>query len=235
MKIIRGTTVKIISLMFLSTVVYSSAQAAFWNKSGNGNLEHRQYSLPKFKEVEVSGSFDLVVKSGPQEVELTVDSNLFDAIELNVKDEKLVVDSSWRIKPTSRPRLILSMEKLESLNASGSVFTTASLNGVTGSLLLKMTGSSTADLKDLSLTKLDIDTSGSTMLTGSGKVSEFKVSSMGSLNVEFEELKILNAHLNVSGESKLKFGSVRTITGKVSGSNSITYLYPPTTSEIKRN
>lgn len=211
------------------------ASAAFWEKKGNGQIESRSFDVGTFESIAVDGSFDLDIRPGQPSVAVALDSNLFEDLGVKVDRTVLTIKTGWRAKASSRPRVAISLPNLLAVKTTGNVNTSISVAAQAKNLALDLTGSGHAAIKDAALDSLKINSFGSINLTAQGKVGALDLDAGGQFGGHFENLAIDTATVDAGGDCTLRFGALKSISGKVSGSSSVTYDQTPEHSNLKSN
>jgi hypothetical protein len=209
--------------------------SAFWNKNGNGSVETRSFDLSGFNEVAVDGDAALVIKIGAPSVTIAVDSNLFELVDVGVTDGRLEVKTSWRMKPTSRPQVVVTLPSVKNISLNGNVETQVTLGANDKSLALETNGFSNVHVTNAQLDNLVIEANGGSTVDVKGRVHGLDLEIAGNFRGEFQELDVEEAKVEGAGSTTLLFGMVASISGNLSGLNSVTYKVPPKQSTLKTN
>lgn len=213
----------------------ASTASAFWNKNGNGSVETRSFDLSGFSQVAVDGEAALVIKVGEPSVTVAVDSNLFELVDVGVTDGRLEVKTSWRMKPTSRPQVVVTLPSVNKISLNGNVETQVTLGTNDKRLALETNGFSNIHITNALLDSLVIEANGGSTVDVKGRVQKLGLENAGNFRGEFQELAVEQAKVDGAGSTTLLFGTVASISGSLNGLNSVTYKVPPKQSTLRTN
>ena len=130
---------------------------------GSRNLVTETREVGSFTSIELSGAvkLDLVVDAAAtQSVTVTYDDNIIDRLVTEVRGDTLVLELTGTVNLTGSAdrRVAVTMNELLALDMSGA--TTVDATGTAISYRLDASGASTASLRDLVATDIEIDVSG---------------------------------------------------------------------------
>src|SRR6267378_1434417 len=86
---------------------------------GNGHLVSEQRNVDPFVNVETGGAFRVEWHSGAPSASITVDENLLQYVEMEVRDKVLHVRTTRSVRPTHSIRLALTSNALEGASFRG--------------------------------------------------------------------------------------------------------------------
>src|SRR5256886_16853900 len=86
---------------------------------GNGHLITEQRKFDPFKNIETGGAFRVEWHSGAPSASITVDENLMQHVEMEVRDKVLHVRTTRWVRPTHSIKLELASNALEGASFSG--------------------------------------------------------------------------------------------------------------------
>ena len=86
---------------------------------GNGHLVSEQRNVGPFVNVETGGAFRVEWNRGAPSASITVDENLMQYVEMEVRDKVLHVRTTRSVRPTHSIRLALTSSALEGASFSG--------------------------------------------------------------------------------------------------------------------
>src|SRR5205823_12679479 len=86
---------------------------------GNGRVVSEQRNVDPFVNVETGGAFRVEWNSGAPSASITVDENLMQHVEMEVRDKVLHVRTTRSVRPTHSIRLGLISNALEGVSFSG--------------------------------------------------------------------------------------------------------------------
>ena len=150
----------------------SMAGASGVGEEGSGNLVTERLALSGFTGIEVGGSWQVTVRPGPYDVQVTVDDNVVDEVRVEVRGDALHVG----LRPQLRLRRVtlraqVTMPALDAVGVSGSADGTFA-DFESPSLRLSVTGSGDVEGSGISVGFLDAGVSGSGDITLEGCASE---------------------------------------------------------------
>ena len=148
------------------------ASATGGSEEGSGNLVTERFDLSGFTGIEVGGSWQVTVRPGPYDVQVTVDDNVVDDIRVEVRGDAL----HFGLRPQIRLRRVtlraqVTMPALDAVAVSGSGDATFS-DFESPSLRLSVTGSGDVEGSGISVGVLAAGVSGSGDITLEGCASE---------------------------------------------------------------
>src|SRR2546423_1054137 len=85
---------------------------------GNGRLVSEQRKVDPFVNIETGGAFRVEWHSGAPSASITVDENLMQYVEMEVRDKVLHVRTARSVRPTHSIRLALTSNALEGASFS---------------------------------------------------------------------------------------------------------------------
>lgn len=258
-------------VVFLVLILLSITIAGFASeKKGNGNLVTQKITVSDYDEIEIKGSnincdesFSKSWKNltqskddTPQLVNytqsrsaasltLTIDENLFSELNVQVRGNKLIIDTKNNIRITpSRLLIKTNSTSLKSVRIFGPIEFRVKGNLTADDLALKITGSGDIELKeslkvlnltaevvgsgDITIEKLtcnDINArvagSGDIFLCGKAGRGTYNVA--GSGDIKASELHVETLQCTVAGSGDIKANAWGTLNASVDGSGDIRY------------
>jgi hypothetical protein len=205
-----------------------------------GAITTETRTVPEFQAIALSGSMDLVVRQGPQQVEVTAGDKQLPQIETVVENGKngptLLVrwkreagerGWSWKWnsndwKANNKLRVTVSVPRLSALSASGSgdivveAFSTPALK-------VALTGSGDAKLKSLTTDELGISIAGSGDVAGNGSATKLTISIAGSGDVRFSDLRADDVKVTIAGSGDAAVNAQKALSVSIAGSGDVTY------------
>lgn len=226
MNALRRTTLFFAPLLLSLAVLPVLAHAA---TSGSGRMASEIRSVGEFQAITVAGSMDVIVRQGPQQLQVQADDNLLPILETSVESTKygstLVV--RWKrgenVYTRSKVQLTISVPKLSALVASGSgdfhleAFTTPAL-------LVSLSGSGDAKLTGLTTEDLSIRIAGSGDVSGKGSATKMVVSIAGSGDVKLADLRADDVDVQIAGSGDALVNAQKTLNVRIAGSGDVTYV-----------
>lgn len=193
---------------------------------GNGNLVTQERSIGSFKGVRSSGSFDMILISGPtQVVKVEAEDNLQEYIEVALDGDLLTVrpKEGFRLSPKKDLKIYVTSPTFDEVKVSGSGNITS--EGVlTASQPIRLQVNGSGDIKakvDAPEVEAEIAGSGDIQLEGNVKVFKSEINGNGdikAMDLKSEETRV---QINGSGNAEV-FGSVK-VEVVVRGSGDVIY------------
>lgn len=237
----------------------SMAGASGVSDEGSGNLVTQRLALAGFTGIEVSGSWQVTVRPGPYDVHVTVDDNVIDDLQIELRGDAL----HFGLRPHFSLRRVtlraeVTMPTLDAVAVSGSGDATFS-EFESASLRLSVTGSGDVEGSGITVGALDAGVSGSgdimlegcasesaqVSITGSGDVTlrgasdeqptgslTLQISGSGSADLDGCAFASANVRITGSGSGTLTLGSGDLI-GSISGSGEVRYRGSPTRVDVR--
>jgi Putative auto-transporter adhesin, head GIN domain len=197
-------------------------------------------TVPDFQAIALGGSMDLVVRQGPQQVQVTAGDKQLPQLETVVENGKngptLMVrwkreagerGWSWKWnsndwKASNRLRVTVSVPKLSALSASGSGdIVLEAFN--TPALKLALSGSGDAKLNGLTTDELGISIAGSGDVQGTGSAAKLTISIAGSGDVRLNDLRADDVKVTIAGSGDAAVNAQKTLNVSIAGSGDVSY------------
>lgn len=181
---------------------------------GSGNLVTEEYDLRDFSEIDVSGSWDVTITRGTHRVRVEVDDNILEYVKVERRGETLSLSTKSVRVLNATFKATISMPDLERIETSGS--TRVRFSGFESPrLTIKSSGSSRIVGVDCTIGQLDLRSSGSS-------------------EKDLRDCVITDAEVDLSGSTRVILTMAGgDLTGKMSGSGSITYYGEVNTLNVK--
>lgn len=148
----------------------------FGGERGSGNLVTETRDVGSFGSIDVGSAINLEVTVGDSaatSVTVTFDDNIIDNVVTRVQGDTLTIDIEGAVNLTGSANRIVSVTTptLDALTADGA--TNVTVSGSQASLVLDVSGASSADLTGLSVGDVELDASGasSIVLEATGVIS----------------------------------------------------------------
>jgi carbon monoxide dehydrogenase subunit G len=215
-----------------------ASQAAEAVAPGTVTTETR--SVPEFQAISLSGAMDLVVRQGPQQVQVTAGDKQLPDLETVVENGKngatLMVrwkreagEKRWSWKWNSndwsgkdRLKVTVSVPKLSAVTASGSGdIVIESFN--TPAFKVALSGSGDAKLNSLTTDELGISIAGSGDVSGNGTAAKMSISIAGSGDVRLSDLRADDVKVTIAGSGDAAVNAQKTLSVNIAGSGDVSY------------
>lgn len=191
---------------------------------GSGVALTTTYDVASFDEIEIGGAFDadISIQEGEPGVEITVDDNLEDRVEVEVRGDRLHVGfrrGSYDFDVT--PTAVITVASLDALEVSGA--SSATVDGLEADGFdLEVSGASEVEVDGSVTAELRVEGSGASDITFRGSAADLILDLSGASSGDFDSLVASSAEIDLSGASDAELGDIPTVTGDVSGASSLT-------------
>jgi hypothetical protein len=202
---------------------------------GNGKIITETRTTSEYDEINVGGSFDVVLVKGKEgSIKIEGEENVIPYIEIEVNNGNLQIKykKNTNLNPTKKMTItvpITSIDKV-SLGGSGNISNVGVIK--TNNFLASLGGSGNIKLQ-IETAIMSVSIGGSGNIEISGKTTEFNCSVAGSGNVSAFNLNsdVTNATIAGSGSAKITVNNK--IKAKVVGSGNIYYKGNPAEKDVK--
>ncbi len=202
-------TTAILASLVLVLLVGNAAAFSFKDRGieGSGDLETRDFDLKDFDEISVGGAFDIEIRfSESQEVAVTIDDNLWDNLELEVKNGRLIIDWDKNCQPDNDCRLELRVSSLKAMSIHGAA---------------------DVEIDDFDGDSFDFELSGAAELEMNGRVDDLDIQVSGAGEIDTRDLKAQHVKVRISGAGNANISVSESLDAKVSGVGNIHYWGDP--------
>lgn len=199
---------------------------------GNGNVQEKEHDVEEFDRIEVSGNFEIYVRSANKSSLVVVaDENLHDYIEVEVKRGILYVDTKERLGHFEKLELLVDMERFEGAKISGAGTLKSKGILIGDEVEIDFSGAVDADLK-LECRELDFDMSGAAEISLSGVAQKASFDISGAGNISAAEFETERCRIEISGAGEALVYASEELQIDISGAGEVRYAGNP--KEIKR-
>ncbi|MBC8425944.1 DUF2807 domain-containing protein [bacterium] len=199
-----------VAILAAALVVASAAVAGVhWHDAieGSGDMETRAYDLKDFQVIELTGALDIEVVFGDkQSVEVTLDDNLFENLEIDVKGKTLVIGWAEECDPDADSRVAIALRRLDAVTIKGA-----------GDI----------EIKGFKGDRFEYDLHGAGDLEIDGETGELDITLNGAGGVEAEDLKARHVKVRLNGVGDVEVTATESIDAKVSGVGEIDFWGKP--------
>ena len=192
--------------LLLVLSIAGSVSADWFGFSGRGikgsdDLVTEEREVKSFTRIESSGSADIHVTVGDNlSVKVTIDDNLIDLIETEVRGKTLKIDNSENYRSRHGCKIEITVPKLERVYLRGS-----------GDVLVER----------LDAEYFEFKLAGSGSLTAEGTTDELELHLSGSGDIDTRDLIAQEAYASLSGSGEIKIHAEESFDGSLSGSGDI--------------
>ncbi len=171
--------------------------------NGNGETLEVSRSAKAFDRFEFAGSLSAELRiAEDHRITLRTDSNIHDAIKIEIEQGVLSIRNSRDIRPTEFSLLI----EAPSLDAA------------------ELSGASVLRLQGLQDTSLQLDLRGASAASLQGEIQELQLDMSGAANVSAEQLGARRIQVDGSGASTARVAAAERIAGRLSGASELTVV-----------
>jgi hypothetical protein len=202
----------------LVVLLLTASGAAAWSFGkdrieGSGNLETRELDLKEFRAIAVGGAFDLKITLGDQQqVLMTIDDNLWDNLEAEVRGGELEIGWDKSCDPDDDCRVEIVVRELEAM---------------------RIHGAAEVEISEYQGDHFEFGVSGAAELVMDGQVDRLEINVSGAGEIDTRELKAKDVEISVSGAGEAKVFASESFEGRVSGVGSIDYWGNPKQQKTK--
>src|SRR5438132_12792907 len=173
---------------------------------GNGHVVSEQRNVDAFVNVETGRAFREEWNAGAPSASITVDENLLQYVEMEVRDKVLHVRTARSVRPTHSIKLELNSTALEGASFSGA---------------------SRLNARQLSGPKFYLETTGASNVTLDGAVDELVANMTGASDLRAESLQTKTAELSVTGAGDARVTVSDTLKVSITGAGKVEYIGNP--------
>jgi hypothetical protein len=191
-------------------------------------------NLPSFREVHVSGGFDVVLTKGSSESVNIQSSNIdMDKIMTEVEGSKLKIYLKKGNYRSVDIKMVVTYKDLEAIHSSGSSEIVCKSDIRSGNFTLHNSGSGNVKLSSLNIDSFEVHNSGSSNidLAGTAKRQSYHIS--GSSKINAFDLKSEEAKVSISGSGDVNISVSQNLEASVSGSGDIRYKGDPNIRNVR--
>jgi hypothetical protein len=192
--------------LFVVCLLFALAGCDVGGIRGNGHMITQERKLDPFINVDAGGAFRIEWHSGPPAVSVTIDENLVQYVEMEVRDRVLYVRTTRNIRPRHSIKLVLTSNVLEGASFSGASQLTA--HHLTGP-------------------KFYLETSGASKATLDGAVDELIASITGAGDLRAESLQTKTAQISVTGAGDARIAVSDDLKVSITGAGKVEYIGDP--------
>jgi len=195
----------------LAILFSTVALGACASPSGRAPVKQAR-SLPRFSSIALNGLCLVRVHRAPQAVVLTIDANLVDRYETNVKGSKLSL--GFRCDP----RTLWATRNLKVCEVD---ITLPDLDGI------ELNGAGTIIVDEFPFARLGLRMTGAGSVELRGSAAELSASCTGACKVLARDLLVGAAKVNLTGSGRIEVGVKEEIDASITGEGSILYWGSP--------
>ncbi len=258
MKISRTLMAIMIGLL-LTTLLISGCRSILVTRSGDtetGETETRQFNFTEFTRVDIGSAFSYEIKqSDTYSISITANDNLFDDIKVTKEGQTLKIERKvpWTLFNigSHRPKAIITMPQLHSLNSSGATNGAVSRFSSTDDLDIIVSGASSVELVKIAVggiyfdisgasdvagaleaEGIDLDISGASSIQLEGAASDIDIEASSASHLKLSGLTVNDANITLSGASDCIVNLNGRLDIELSGASELEYIGEPTLGEM---
>lgn len=196
---------------------------------GKGEVISRSFEVGRYSEVEVKGDFEIVYRNDTSDkITVEMQENLFDYFSASVTGEKLIIDTSakLRTKNDNYPKITITAPELSKFVLKGATVIKDSDTIKADELSIIMSGACEIDTRiEVKSVNVDLSGAGNMKLKGVADSAQINMSGAGSLNAL--ELETVNANVTISGAGGGSINCSGKLKVTISGVGSLKYKGNP--------
>jgi hypothetical protein len=210
-------------------VIYSFLFSSFTFGQSSQNR-----NLSSFREVHVSGGFDVVLKKGNNESVNIESSNIdLDKILTEVENNKLKISLKKGNYRNVDVKLVVTYKDLEAIHSSGSSEIVCNTDIKASNFSLHNSGSGNVKLTSINTDSFEVHNSGSSNINVAGTAKRQSYQISGSSKINAFDLKSEEAKVSISGSGDVNISVSQNLEASVSGSGDIRYKGDPNIRNVR--
>lgn len=212
-------------LIFLTTAC--NGQKPWGTVKGEGDVVQKTINVSEFNGVHLTISGDIILKQGPQHVEISAQPNLIDHLKTEVKNGVWHVGFDKNIRTSKDIKFFVTVPDLTevSLSGSGAIRSDGTFRNI-NDLSIRLSGSGEIDFEtEASTLSVEISGSGEVELAGRSGMTEIAIG--GSGDVDAYELHSGQVKVRISGSGDVRVYAEDSLEAKISGSGDVHYRGNP--------
>ncbi len=196
---------------------------------GTGPVSTENRTLPAFERLEVEDDFEVLatVGGGPA-ARITADENLLPYVRTAVRGGTLTIETTRRLRPRRRIRIVVSTPTLTAAETAGS--SDVRVAGVRASGFEGSVGGSGSLVGEGDFGALTVHMSGSGRTMLSGEARTIGVEVVGSGDADLAGVSAREADVRVTGSGSVRLDASERVDAAVSGSGDVRYAGTPSVS-----
>jgi hypothetical protein len=197
------------------------------SKPGSGNIIIESRDAIDFDKVDIGGAYKVFISQGSTEsVRVEADDNLLPLIKTEVRGNTLYIKSEQNLRASKTINIFLTIVKLSSLSASGSVDIESQNDLHLAKLSIDGSGSTNGTLT-LFASELKADFSGASEFTFKGRCNSTSFDGSGSSEINAIDLVSEKAKVDLSGAGSASINASEFLDVSISGAGEVVYKGSP--------
>jgi len=231
----KKSKIKIVLSSIICILFISVLSAQKHRVVGSGTMIEKTRNVGSFKEVGVSGSFDVFLVKGKEgKIDIKIEDNLLEYLITEVENGKLKI--KWKkgvnIRTMKTTVVTVNFNEISSIGLSGSGDVVGKDVIKSNDVRVALAGSGDIDLK-LEAKTVDAAISGSGDIDLRGTTTSFEAAIAGSGDIEAFDLKSDKAEVRISGSGDVTLSVKNDLKARISGSGDIRYKGNPKYEDTK--
>jgi len=198
-------------LLIIACITMQNTYALNKKVEGNKKVITKSFPISDYDKIEIEGSmeFDYTQSNTTPKLEITLDENLFDYLDIYVKERTLVIKKkkdfrNINVKPTSYKVVTNSFSLRELTKAGSGTFNFVNKLNTTV-LAINFAGSGKIVCKDgISVSNLNVDAVGSGSIVLKGEINQAIINLSGSGDIGTYGCSISSLDCNIAGSGNIK-------------------------------
>jgi hypothetical protein len=203
-------------------VLLSGCEINWFSKRGNGELVQELRRLGSFDRIDIKGNYEVDLAEGEPGVLVDTDENLHPFIITEVRNNRLVIENTEKIRSKNNIHLIVYLERgtLNRLSSSGASIIRSEIPLIFQELYLDIPGAGLVDLL-VEGERLNIDLSGAGLVKLNGMVRQQELNLSGAGSLSSYDLISEKTEINLSGLGSAEVYARKSIQIRLTGLGSI--------------
>lgn len=196
---------------------------------GMGEMIIKEYTVPEYSAVRIAANITVVYKAASSDiVKVEIQENLMDYLDISVKNDYLVVESSkdFIVSDDNSPVIYITVPSLKELVFEGFVELKDWDPVRTDELTLRVNGTLSGEL-EIDVDKVAVKIGGIGNLTLSGRASQADIVMGGNGILKALGLETENASIRLSGMGEISLSCSDTLDIEVDGMGTVNYRGKP--------
>lgn len=222
-------------LLILAFLVFFSFSCSLFTPGrrmlrGSGQATSETRPVSDFNQVRFLLSGDATITQGDQaSLTIEADENILPLITSEVQDGRLTIrlKNGYSIDTHSPIRYTITMKDITGIEIVGSSDVTTHGPIQSGDLALRIPGSGSITINDLTASSVTSDIAGSGTISLKGTISSQEVSMAGSGSVNSPDLQSETARVNLGGSGEITLWATSTLEVTILGSGNVEYYGSP--------
>ncbi|NVJ88978.1 MAG: DUF2807 domain-containing protein [Flavobacteriaceae bacterium] len=224
----KTTTQKLLSILFVATLLTSCNVNMFNRINGNGNIKTADRTTKEaFTKIKVSTGLDLYLTQGSkQKIMVEADENLHDIIITEVVDGTLKIYAEQNIWQAKARKVYVTVKTIESLVATSGADVYA--NDVIQADVFKISATSGADIRiNVEANTVETSSTSGSDIAISGTTKNHTSKATSGASIDAYDLKSENVNVNVTSGADINIYASESISAKASSGGDIDFKGNP--------